>query len=163
MRLLLIFLLGCPAIGFAQTVHKFDFSREAAPPVVSVPASEGNYLVTLVFGDDRQDSTTTVRAESRQLLAENVRAKAGESVTRSYTVNVRNSRIAGSDRGVKLKEREVDALRWDEKLSLEFTGKRPAVRSIQIQPAQDVTTVFLAGDSTVTDQQAEPWAGWGQM
>ena len=26
-----------------------------------------------------------------------------------------------------------------------------------------VLTVFLAGDSTVTDQRAEPWAGWGQM
>ena len=96
MRLLLIFLLACPAIALAHTVHNFDFSREAAPPVVSVPASERNYLVTLVFGDDRQESTTTVRAESRQLLAENVRAKAGESVTRSYTVNVRNSRIAGT-------------------------------------------------------------------
>ena len=32
-----------------------------------------------------------------------------------------------------------------------------------IKPAPDAVTVFLAGDSTVTDQAREPWTGWGQM
>jgi lysophospholipase L1-like esterase len=52
---------------------------------------------------------------------------------------------------------------WDEFLTLEFNGEQPGVAAIQIKPNPAATTVFLAGDSTVTDQLNEPWAGWGQM
>ncbi len=51
---------------------------------------------------------------------------------------------------------------WDEKLTLEFNGKRPAVNAIEIEKI-DVPTVFLLGDSTVCDQPGEPYASWGQM
>lgn len=37
------------------------------------------------------------------------------------------------------------------------------IQKIEIMPIEKVTTVFLAGDSTVTDQDVEPWASWGQM
>ncbi|HYP17748.1 MAG TPA: rhamnogalacturonan acetylesterase, partial [Opitutus sp.] len=59
-------------------------------------------------------------------------------------------------------ERETGLLRWDDKLTLEFNGTAPRVRTIEIAPAK-VPTVFLAGDSTVTDQPFEPAASWGQM
>jgi lysophospholipase L1-like esterase len=39
----------------------------------------------------------------------------------------------------------------------------PAVQRIQIEPLKDATTVFLCGNSTVVDQENEPWASWGQM
>jgi lysophospholipase L1-like esterase len=52
---------------------------------------------------------------------------------------------------------------WDEHLTFEFNGEHPGVSSIEITPAKGSVTVFLAGDSTVTDQRNEPWAGWGQM
>ena len=51
---------------------------------------------------------------------------------------------------------------WDDKLTLEFNGIHPSVRSLVIEPAR-VPTIFLAGDSTVCDQPAEPWNSWGQM
>src|SRR5205085_9144543 len=35
--------------------------------------------------------------------------------------------------------------------------------SVGIRPGKDGITVFRAGDSTVTDQPNEPYAGWGQM
>jgi lysophospholipase L1-like esterase len=35
--------------------------------------------------------------------------------------------------------------------------------SLEIQPTRPSITVFVAGDSTVTDQTNEPYAGWGQM
>jgi lysophospholipase L1-like esterase len=38
----------------------------------------------------------------------------------------------------------------------------PAVKSIHIEPA-DVPTIYLCGNSTVVDQNFEPWASWGQM
>ncbi|HKB92416.1 MAG TPA: rhamnogalacturonan acetylesterase, partial [Opitutaceae bacterium] len=52
---------------------------------------------------------------------------------------------------------------WDEKLTLEFSDANPAVSSIEIVPEKTPETVYLIGDSTVTDQMMEPWAAWGQI
>lgn len=58
----------------------------------------------------------------------------------------------------------MNSLNWDSRLTLEFAGSEPSVRSIRIVPADPRTpTVYLAGDSTVVDQDNEPWAAWGQM
>jgi lysophospholipase L1-like esterase len=54
-------------------------------------------------------------------------------------------------------------LHWDDKLTLEFNGARPCICAMEITKAPDAITVFLAGDSTVTDQPREPWNSWGQM
>ena len=52
---------------------------------------------------------------------------------------------------------------WDDMLSLEFNGKHPGVASMEIRPTNVALTLFIAGDSTVTDQAREPYTGWGQM
>ena len=54
-------------------------------------------------------------------------------------------------------------LNWDNSLTLEFNGPNACVSSIVIESASGLRTIFLAGDSTVTDQENEPWASWGQM
>jgi lysophospholipase L1-like esterase len=51
---------------------------------------------------------------------------------------------------------------WDEKLTLEFNGAHPSLRSLEIVTVE-VPTIFITGDSTVCDQPAEPWNSWGQM
>jgi lysophospholipase L1-like esterase len=63
---------------------------------------------------------------------------------------------------VRLKTREQNSATWDNKLTLEFLGSAPKVAALTIQPA-NVPTIYLAGDSTVTDQPSEPAASWGQM
>ena len=83
-------------------------------------------------------------------------------VTRTFVVNTRHARLA-SGGSVALKSREVGAAHWDNALTLEFGDRRPAVAAVTIAPAPDATTVFLAGDSTVTDQTSEPYSSWGQM
>lgn len=139
-------------IGHCSSATPFRF-------VVDVP--EGNYRVRVTLGGDAA-SETTVRAESRRLMAEHVRTAAGATVTREFTVNVRTSSLAAGG-AVALKSREIGAAHWDRRLTLEFGGERPSVTSIEVQPNPDATTVFLAGDSTVTDQTEEPWCAWGQM
>ncbi len=52
---------------------------------------------------------------------------------------------------------------WDEHLTFEFDGSSSGIVSLEIKPAPDAITVFIAGDSTVTDQAHEPYCGWGQM
>jgi lysophospholipase L1-like esterase len=143
--------------------YGFDLGSKAERSFFfSVGVSEGNYRVTATFGDRDKATLTTVKAESRRLMVERVETRKGSFEKRVFTVNVRNSRIAPGD-GVRLKEREIGALHWDDKLTLEFGNDRPALVSLEIEKVEDAITVFLAGDSTVTDQQVEPWAAWGQM
>jgi lysophospholipase L1-like esterase len=137
-----------------------------APAAFAKKLPEGNYTVTIAFGRDDADSETTVKAESRRLMLERVAARAGETVTRSFTVNIRTPRLPGGGSGgnVRLNDREKGAPDWDDQLTLEFLGPRAAVRSVEVVPAPPNTiTVYLAGDSTVTDQRDEPWSSWGAM
>ena len=57
---------------------------------------------------------------------------------------------------------ETEAWNWDRRLTLEFNGVHPSVRTLAIE-AVKVPTLFLLGDSTVCDQPAEPYNSWGQM
>jgi lysophospholipase L1-like esterase len=139
-----------------------NFSANAKPFLFSVALPQGNYDVDVVLGDAADASVTTVKAECRRLMLENVAVAKGASVTRRFTVNIRNASIAGGD-PVKLKPREKDYLHWDNRLTLEFSGARPAVQSLTIAPTTNAVTLFLLGDSTVTDQPREPFNSWGQM
>jgi hypothetical protein len=64
---------------------------------------------------------------------------------------------------VKLKPREINYLHWDNLLTLEFNDSAAKVCAVEITPNKKATTVFLSGNSTVVDQDREPWASWGQM
>ena len=132
------------------------------PFFFSMALPEGSYRVTLVLGAD-QASTTTVWAEARRLMLEKVFTKPKGSITRSFDTNVRVPEIAGdATHRVKLKPREVGNPDWDTKLTLEFNGEHPSFRSLLIEPIKE-PTIYLAGDSTVVDQDVEPWAAWGQI
>jgi lysophospholipase L1-like esterase len=134
------------------------------PFFFSVVVPEGNYRVTLLLGDAKGDSETTVKAELRRLMLERAATAAGKFQTRTFVVNVRTPRIEGGGE-VRLKAREKDEERWawDDKLTLEFNGGRTCPCALEVAPADDVTTVYLLGDSTVCDQPREPYASWGQM
>ncbi len=96
------------------------------------------------------------------MMAENVKTRKGETRQETFIVNKRDSRINDKE-SVKLKKREIGCINWDDKLTLEFNGSAPRVSYIEIEPAPEVPTVFLCGNSTVVDNQAEPYTGWGQM
>lgn len=133
--------------------------------VFAVDVPEGNYEVTMRFGDANSGTSSTIKAESRRLMLEKVDTKPGEFVSRTFTVNVRKPAI-GKGVTVALNSREMGppvVPDWDEHLTFEFNGNHPGVASLEIKPAGAVVTVFIAGDSTVTDQAKEPYCGWGQM
>ena len=140
---------------------KGDFVTGEGGFYFSVVVPQGNYDVTVLLGDPAGVSNTTVKAESRRLMLENVVTAEKEQVSRKFTVNVRQAEYPGGRVG--LKDREKPYLHWDNKLTLEFNGLRPCVAAIEITPAPTATTVWLLGDSTVTDQPFEPWNSWGQM
>ena len=140
-----------------------DLCTSDQPFFFSVALPEGNYNVTVTFGDQNAETTTTVKAELRRLMLEEVHTAPGRFTTRTFTVNVRTPQISTGEE-VKLKDREKtsELWAWDEKLTLEFNNQRPSVCAIRITKA-DVPTLFLLGDSTVCDQALEPFNSWGQM
>ena len=132
------------------------------PFFFSLNVPDGNYKVTVTLGSKKEAASTTVRGESRRLFVENLSTKKGEMITETFTINKRNPVISGKER-VSIKEKEKKKLNWDDKLTLEFNGDLPRVNSLVIERVENIPTVYLCGNSTVVDQDNEPWASWGQM
>lgn len=155
-----------PTIGYG---FEPDYSPDGDKPFVfSVKVPEGNYRVTVTLGYARTSARTSVKAESRRLMLWGVETGKGRFETRSFIVNVRTTALptpppnAPGGTAVRINERELGKLHWDDKLTLEFADKVPRFSTLTVEKV-DVPTVYLAGDSTVTDQPAEPSASWGQM
>ena len=154
-----------PAVAQTGT---FDVNI-TSPQYFSVQVPDGNYLVTVTLGNKKRKAETVVRAESRRLMVENAVTRKGQLAEYSLVVNKRSpAYTVVTDKGpkqerVKLKEREYEYLNWDDSLTLEFNGPAPAVSRIKIERDTTATTIFLCGNSTVVDQNNEPWASWGQM
>lgn len=126
----------------------------------SVKLPEGNYKIDVVLGG-KKCSKTTVKAESRRLMLKEITLDKNHTEQHAFTVNVRSPKIDDTAH-IKVKDRDKNQLNWDDKLTLEFSGTA-VIQSINISLATNVKTLFLAGDSTVTDQDLEPWASWGQF
>jgi lysophospholipase L1-like esterase len=142
-----------------------DYITSKKPFYFSVKLPDGNYDVKLLLGDTKGISATTVRAECRRLMLENIRTANGKIITETFTVHVKDSIIRkdASVQKIRLKSREVSYLHWDNLLTIEFNDSLPKVCAVEITPNKTATTIFLAGNSTVVDQDREPWAAWGQM
>ncbi len=149
-----------------------------APFFFSANVPEGNYRVSITFDGD---SMTTVKAELRRLMLEQISNYSGSHTTRTFAVNVHKPPILDATgkeiSRVKVKAREVtrggpwnglnrtqggEGFSWDDALSLEFSGK-PAVSAVEITRDDSIHTIYICGDSTVCDQPAEPFTSWGQM
>ncbi|HEY6503061.1 MAG TPA: rhamnogalacturonan acetylesterase [Chitinophagaceae bacterium] len=144
-----------------------DYITGKKPFYFSVKLPDGNYDVKLLLGDAKGTSATTVRTECRRLMLENIRTTKGKIITQVFTVHVRDSLIRNDASvavsKVRLKPREVNHLHWDNLLTIEFNDSLPKVCAVEIIPNKTAATIFLAGNSTVVDQDREPWAAWGQM
>ncbi|WP_033148532.1 rhamnogalacturonan acetylesterase [Prevotella sp. P6B1] len=161
----LIFLTLAFAVGLcvkAQTVDTLLNIYSVNPIDFSVRVPDGNYRVTVTLGSKKRAAQTVVRAESRRHYTDVITTKKGKYQTLSFVVNKHEPQIDAANR-VKLKTREQTYKNWDDALNLQFCGPAPAVQRIIIEPDTAATTVFLCGNSTVVDQEKEPWASWGQM
>jgi lysophospholipase L1-like esterase len=140
------------------------------PFLFSAKLPEGNYNVKVTLGDSAKASTVTVKAESGRLMLERVNVPPGEVVERSFTTNVRTPKLAKLPTNATGRE-EVsldqfdrgNARDWDDKLSIEIDSSHAALRTIEISAAPSAPTVFLAGDSTVTDRDGGGDVSWGQL
>jgi lysophospholipase L1-like esterase len=144
-----------------------DYITSKEPFFFSINLPDGNYDVKVILGDIKGTSATTVRAECRRLMLDNVRTERKQVITKTFTVHKRDSIIrtaqAGMINKVRLKPGEAAYKHWDNVLTIEFNDSMPKVCGIEIKPNLEATTVFLTGSNSVVDQDCEPWAAWGQM
>lgn len=162
-----------PLIYDSNTGYGFDFNSSSKvkinstsfstekPTYFSVQLPEGNYQVEVTMGNNEKASNVTIKAESRRLMLNQLPISKGQKATKTFNINVRTPKI-DNQLNVTLKDREKDILDWDDKLTLEFLGE-VSIQQIKITAKDNLTVVYLAGDSTVTDQDVEPWASWGQF
>ena len=128
-----------------------------------VPA-EGNWRVTATLGDPTAASLTTISAEIRRLMVLHAATKPGETTEVTFIVNTRTPKIPDGT-VVRLKPRETqgEAIAWDDRISLEFNDAHPAICSLTAERVENIPTIYLLGDSTMTDQPGMPTTSWGQF
>jgi lysophospholipase L1-like esterase len=140
------------------------------PFMFSAKVPEGNFAVTVTFGDSATATTTTFKAESGRLMLERVEVPAGQAVERTFTTNVRTPKLpklplnATGREEVSLDQFDGSSSRdWDDKLTVEVVSPHAALRSIEIASAPNAPTIYIAGDSTVTDRDGGGDVSWGQL
>jgi lysophospholipase L1-like esterase len=141
-----------------------------SPFFFSAKVPEGNFNVNLTFGDSTTATTTTIKAESGRLMRERVEVPSNGVVMRGFTTNVRTKQLprlplnATGREEVSLDQFDGGNIRdWDGKLTIEVVSPHAALRSIEIISAPTAPTIFLAGDSTVTDRDGGGDVSWGQI
>ncbi len=137
------------------------------PILFSVKVPEGNYRITVTLGDAQAETRTTIRTEAGHLMAANIVTAPGKYETRTVIANVRRPTLpappanapGGTIVHMFLAGEDV-AICWDDRLTIEFNGTHPSLCAMEIAKADDVPTIFTAGDSTVGDPRRGPGGNW---
>jgi len=129
---------------------------ENEPLMISLRVPNGNYEVT-VSVTAHEDTVFSIRTQTRRFVLTDEPIKAGETKDIVFDVNVCDYHMAGEEFH---KVETLDVL-------LLCDG---AVTATAAATPIDVPTIYIAGDSTVTDQPAEypyvpseTYCGWGQV
>jgi lysophospholipase L1-like esterase len=133
------------------------------PFYFSAKLPEGNYRVRATFAASKSPRPISIKAELRRLMIHNQKVSTDGPTVCEFTVNIRRPEYAGGMVRLKAREKEKEMWAWDENLALEFNTSGTVLSTLEIEPEPEAITVYLAGDSTVTDQPLEPWNSWGQM
>ncbi len=125
-------------------------------------SGSGNYRVTVEIDNSDGDDDEIMLFITRRRLYAREKLRAGEKFVRSFDVNV----CEFIPRGYKT---EFDG----NSIDISVVGKKPRLTSVEIQKLtgeKAVPTVWIAGDSTLTDQScaypyvpSTSYSGWGQM
>jgi lysophospholipase L1-like esterase len=150
--------------------YGFTDTRDGNEMALAVKAAPGDYRVRVRLAAPGRPMRVALWAEDRRLMAAPVALEPGEVRSVDFVVNVRDAALAKSEHdaapnpAVRLLGDELTPANrsWDERLTVAVSGDAAAVQAIEIEPVA-ARRLFLAGDSTVTDQAGGDYASWGQM
>ena len=160
MKQIALLALGLLAtLGVEAQTYKFDFTtgKKTKDGYTKITPAD-RYSEEKGYGYDRQPSP---EGKSTAPFFFSITVPDGNYHV-TVVINKRNTHISEKE-NVRIKPRERQKLNWDDKLTLEFNGDAPQLSELIIEKVNNVPTVFLCGNSTVVDQDNEPWASWGQM
>ncbi|MDT0269100.1 rhamnogalacturonan acetylesterase [Streptomyces sp. DSM 44915] len=123
---------------------------DTEPLTCHIEVEPGTYRVTVWLGG-AEAGATGVSAETRRTMVPETVTEPGEVVRRTFTVDVRDPQ-----------GQPTDPAGEHPGLDLRFVGSAPQLAGLRVTPAPRTPQVLLIGDSTVNDQRAEPYTGWGQ-
>lgn len=151
-------LFRIPAVnnGFTSYPEKSDPDGAPAYFRLDVP-KEGNYTADLTLSCPDPETGATVFSERRRCVLWHARTGEDGLLRLSFTANVCRTIPRGK------KEAYRDG-------ALDFTLQGARLSGLRVRETPEAPTVFLLGDSTVTDQPADLpydprgcYCGWGQM
>ena len=120
------------------------------------PMEIGNYDVTVNLGTGKGACANYVKFMGRRLAVDRTDVKEGETKPVTFT-----ARVPGPYTTRKGDENN------NRRLIVEMFSNAPQadmpVFEPLIVPNPKARTIYLCGDSTVTDQGSEPWGSWGQI
>ncbi|KYG29329.1 rhamnogalacturonan acetylesterase [Alkalihalobacillus trypoxylicola] len=110
-------------------------------PSFVITVEQGFYEIKVKIGSPKVEGITSVKSGLGHIILENIHTKYNERKEYIFTVEA----VHGQ-------------------LSFLFYGENPVVEGLEIKRVTNGYTIYLAGDSTVTDQPAGqyPYYGWGQ-
>ncbi|ADJ49126.1 rhamnogalacturan acetylesterase [Amycolatopsis mediterranei S699] len=146
-------LVPAPAVAAAAQEALPAQCSGTAPIKCHFAVAPGNYDVTAGLGSTTKAAGTSMSVEARRQVLNAVATKAGQVVPTTVTVNVRNPEGQPTGQGGT----------GTAGLDITFGGTAPAIGSLTVTAAQAPLVTYLAGDSTVCDQPAAPYTGWGQV
>lgn len=121
--------------------------------VWSAPQEIGNYNVTVRLGAAEVATENFVKFQGRRLASDRIVTKPGEFVDYTFTARVPGPYT--TRKGDRESNRSLE-------LTVLTKGAAPALAP-KVEPAPKTPTIYLLGDSTVTDQRNEPYGSWGQI
>lgn len=127
--------------------------------VETIPCEVGNYDVEFVFGDSAKQTTSWVKFEGRRVALEKIETAPGETKTVAFTARVKGPIANEKNTSPKGVTKEAP---FPYALNITVATTMDRAPAMKVSPNPDAPVIYLCGDSTVTDQQAEPWGSWGQ-
>lgn len=115
------------------------------------PKEIGNYDVAVTIGPVQTDTRAHLKFGTQRLATGFVELKAGETRTVEFT-----ARVPGPY------TKRNDGSNMSLHLDLYQDGDAPKLDKVTVTPAPETPTIYLCGDSTVTDQRGGIYASWGQ-
>ena len=142
-------------------INGFCYSDKPDVPLsfkVKIPRS-GNYNIKLSMGNKNKDMIISVFSQRRRCVLKNETAKAGELIDFTFTANVCDIVPRGKTEIYK-----------DDSIDITILGENACINLLTVEEVIDVPTIYIAGDSTVTDQNANypynaatSYCGWAQI
>ena len=120
------------------------------------PMEIGNYDVTVNLGTGKSASVNYVKFMGRRLAIARTEVKAGETKAVTFTARVPGPYT--TRRGDTNSNRRLIVEMFSNAPQADMPVFEPLV-----VPNPKARTIYLCGDSTVTDQRNDPWGSWGQI